>query len=283
MNKPEIGVMTLRKRLEEILPELTQSEAKIARALMNNEATAALETGASLAQKAEVSEITVSRFLRRIGFRGMKGLREALRDEGVSQTIDWHDRAERLLSGTLGQAIRREAEAVLRLGEQIARPEWDATLDAVTEAEEVYVTGFQMVKGLAEDFARRASIIRDRVRFIAAHDGALAEWAGPSDGARTLIVIDTLPYAREAGVVATIAREAGMKVVFVTDEANNEAYDHTDLVLHCKARNGLFIESVGGVATMLALMLHAVAERDPRHAARRLDAWEEVVGRLGVF
>lgn len=273
----------LKRRLDEILPGLTQSEARIARTLLSAEATAMLETGASLAKKAEVSEITVSRFLRRLGFRGMKGLREALRDEGVSKALSVDDRRERLLAGTLGGAIRREAEAVLALGEEIARAEWETSLDAIEEASEVYVTGFQMVRGLAEDFARRLSLIRGGVRFLAAHDGGLVEWASLDDRPRTLIIIDTLPYAREAAVIARTARDAGMKIVFLTDEPNNAAYEYTNLVFHCRARNGLFIESVGGLGTLMALFVHALAERCPQAAAQRLANWEASTDALGLF
>ena len=49
-------------RLRAILPELTKSEARIAQWLMLNLASAGMETGASIAAKTGVSEITVSRF-----------------------------------------------------------------------------------------------------------------------------------------------------------------------------------------------------------------------------
>ncbi len=283
MNEAQRFDLPLTQRLEAILPDLGRAEAKIARVLLNSEATAALETGASLARKAEVSEITVSRLLRRLGFRGMKGLREAQREQVSTHALEINARTANLLNGSLGAAIRREAEAVLELGAQIARPEWDASLNAIASAEEVYVTGFQMVRGLAEDFARRASIVRDRVRFIAANDGGLAEWTMSPHGTGTLIIIDTLPYARGAATVASLAQEMGMQIIFITDEANNAAYDHTDFVLHCKARNGLFIESVGGLGSLLAFLLHALAERNPDVVRQRLRDWDARVEKLELF
>ncbi len=275
--------LPLPKRLEAILPDLGRAEAKIARILLNSEATAVFETGASLARKAEVSEITVSRLLRRLGFRGMKGLREAQREQVSTHALEIKERTANLLDGTLGAAIKREAEAVLELGAQIARPEWELSLDAIASAEDVYVTGFQMVRGLAEDFARRASIIRDRVRFISANDGAMAEWTMSPYGAGTLIIIDTLPYANSAETVAMLAKDKGMQIIYITDEANNAAYDHTDLVLHCKARNGLFIESVGGLGALMAFLLHALAERNPVNVQQRLRDWDAMVGKLEIF
>ena len=60
--KPEPDQTPLGARLRAMGDILTKSEAVIARWLILNEATLALETGSSIAAKTGVSEITVSRF-----------------------------------------------------------------------------------------------------------------------------------------------------------------------------------------------------------------------------
>ncbi|MBD3788515.1 MAG: MurR/RpiR family transcriptional regulator, partial [Sphingomonadales bacterium] len=192
----------------------------------------------------------------------------------------------RLLDGELGALIRRDAEAILGLGAQIARPEWDAAIAAIDQADEVYVTGFQTVRGIAEDFSRRLSIVRGSVRFVAAHDTGLAEWI-PSQrrGAerRCLILIDMVPYAREAATIVRIARRIGMDVVVVTDELNTWAAMDTPFVFHAATKVGAFLESTGPIATMLNLMTHAVAGRDPEKARTRLADWPGVLRDLNLY
>jgi DNA-binding MurR/RpiR family transcriptional regulator len=273
-------------RLKAILPELTKSEARIAQWLMLNLASAGMETGASIATKTGVSEITVSRFLRRIGFRGMASLKEHLQATGMNLHLHGAERYLRLLDGELGTLIRRDAEAILGLGAQIARPEWNAAIGAVDAADEVFVTGFQTIRGLAEDFARRLSIVRGSVRFIAAHDAGLAEWI-PSRRReaerRCLILVDMVPYAREAVTVTRIARQQGMDVVVVTDELNTWARDHTPFVFHASTKVGAFLESTGPLATILNLITHAVAGRDPEKARARLSEWPGVLRDLDLY
>ena len=75
---PESDESHLAARLRAIGGALTKSEAIIAQWLIANEATVALESGASIAAKTGVSEITVSRFLKRAGFKGLAGLKEEL-------------------------------------------------------------------------------------------------------------------------------------------------------------------------------------------------------------
>jgi len=286
MSEKQDVVTPLAERLKAALPELTRSEARIAQWLIMNEAVAGMETGASLAARTGVSEITVSRFLRRIGFKGMAALKEALQVSGANLHIHSTDRYLRLLDGELGTLIKREAEAILGLGAQVGRPEWDAALDRIDRADEVFVTGFQTIRGLAEDFARRLTIVRGSARFFAAHDGGLAEWI-PSrrrkGERRCLILIDTVPYAREAEAIVRLAVERGMDVVVITDELNTWAAAHTPYVFFAATKVGAFLESTSPLATILNLLTHAVASRDPQKVRERLNHWPALMRDLNLY
>jgi len=272
-------------RLQAIDGSMTKSEAVIAQWLEHHEADLGLETGATIAAKTGVSEITVSRFLRRLGYRGMAALKEDLRGRGAAQLSEG-GLYLRLLDGETGTLIRRDAEAVLALGTQIARPEWAQAMAAIHAAEEVYVTGFQTVKGAAEDFSRRLSIFRDRVRFLGAHDTGLAEWIpdGPDGAAkRCLILIDTVPYAREAEAISRLAASAGMTVVVITDELNTWAASHTPFVFFVVSKSHTYVESSGPLASLLSLVTHSVAALDPEGTRARLAAWPLILRELGLF
>jgi DNA-binding MurR/RpiR family transcriptional regulator len=276
----------LAARLRGVQADLTKSEAMIAQWFLLNEATLAMETGASIAAKTGVSEITVSRFLRRIGFRGMAELKAEVGSPAARLHIHAADRYMRLLDGELGALLKRDADAILGLGAQIARPEWDQAVAIIDAADEVFVTGFQTVRGLAEDFARRLGIVRGSVRYISAHDAGLVEWvpsARRAGEARALVLVDMVPYAREAEVVVRTARGLGIEVVVVTDELNSWAQAYTPFVFHASTKVGAFLESTGPLATLLNLVTHAVAGKDPAKARRRIASWPSVLRELGLY
>ncbi|TNC67521.1 MurR/RpiR family transcriptional regulator [Rubellimicrobium roseum] len=272
-------------RLRAVRPELTKSEAAIAQWLILNEGTIGLETGASIAAKTGVSPITVSRFFRRLGYKGLPALKTDLQASAANLHLDAVGRTLRLLEGEIGTLIKRDAEAVLGLGSQIARPEWTDAVLALEGASDVFVTGFQTVRGLAEDFARRLSIVRPSVRFVSPHDTGLAEWIHPPGHAprNCLLLVDTIPYARQAEPIVQMARQAGMSAVVVTDELNTWAARHTPLVFFAPTKVGTFLESTGPLATLLNLITHSVAGRDPERTRERLDRWPEVLRNLDLF
>jgi DNA-binding MurR/RpiR family transcriptional regulator len=270
----------LQQRLQTLSGDLTRSEATLAQWLTRNETALGLETGASIAAKTRVSEITVSRFLRRMGYKGLSALKAELQSR-VTAVLP-AAASVRLLDGETGDLIRRDAEAMLALSEQVARPEWQEAMAALHAARQIYVTGFQTVRGAAEDFARRLSIVRAGVQFVSPHDGGLAEWiAPPTDAA--LFLVDTIPYAREAEPIIQRAAGLGMLVVVATDELNTWAAPHTRFVFHVATRSGAFVESTGPLASLLNLVTHAVAKIDPKATEARLARWPTLFRDLQLF
>lgn len=276
----------LAARLHDLENGLTKSEAAIARWLIANEATLGLESGASIAAKTGVSEITVSRFLRRAGFKGLAGLKEELKLTRIHQLNSTPNYYLRLIDGGISTFLRRDAEAILALAEEVKKPAWQEAIKTLAAADEVYVTGFQTVRGLAEDFSRRLAIIRDSIRFLSAHDDGLAEWI-PSDRRRSesrcLVLIDMVPYAREALPITRLAREAGIDVVIVTDILNTWAADETPFVFYVTTKMDTFLESTGPMTTMLNVIIHAIASENPEKTHSRIRDWPPLIAALGLY
>lgn len=265
---------------------LTKSEAIIAQWLVLNEATLGLETGASIASKTGVSEITVSRFLKRAGYKGLQGLKEDLQAALVHAHVSPSDRYFRLLDSEIGTILKRDADAVLALAHEVEKPTWPQAIDAIAAADEVFVLGFQTIRGIAEDFARRLSIVRGSVRYLSPHDGGLVEWI-PSfrraEESRCLVMVDMAPYAREALPILQTARSLGFAVVVVSDELNTWASAETPFVFHVATKVDAFLESTGPMTTLMNVIIHEVAGRAPEKARKRIRDWPQIMRGLGLY
>ena len=283
---PESDESHLAARLRAIGGALTKSEAIIAQWLIANEATVALESGASIAAKTGVSEITVSRFLKRAGFKGLAGLKEELKLTRISHLATTPDFYLRLIDGGISAFLKRDAEAILAISKEVEKPCWQEAITTIADAEDVYVTGFQTVRGLAEDFARRLGIVRDSVRFLSPHDDGLVEWISAGrhkDRARCLVMIDIVPYAREARPIVRIAREAGIDVVVVTDILNTWATEETPFVFHVTTKMNTFLESTVPMTTMVNVIIHAVSSKCPENTRRRIKEWPPLIEALKLY
>ncbi|MEQ8666306.1 MAG: hypothetical protein RIC16_11330 [Rhodospirillales bacterium] len=280
---------TLEEQLDAVLPELSNLEAQVAQFMRLNIGDLSFETGASLAEKVGVSEITVSRLLRRLGYEGMRGLKRELRNQLTNRDLLKEVASSNLeVPKPFSEVLDMEIDAIRDVYRQCASPIWGRLVTAIAEADRVYVTGFQTVRGIAEDCARRLALARGDVRFLTAHDGMLTEWL--DDASRDergvnecLILIDVVAYAREAPVLAKLCNETGRSLVIVTDEMCHWAKNHTDFVIHASTRSGLFLESTVAITAALNLIVDAVAKESPSDIAQRLQQWKTVARDLNIF
>jgi DNA-binding MurR/RpiR family transcriptional regulator len=228
----QTGFLTLEEQLDAVLPELSNLEAQVAQYMRLNIGDLSFETGASLAEKVGVSEVTVSRLLRRLGYEGMRGLKKELRNQLLGrEPLEEIATANLEVPKPLSEVLDSELEALRDLFRQCASPTWTRLVRTIASADRVYVTGFQTVRGVAEDCARRLALARSDVRFLAAHDGMLTEWleTPPNKGRRInecLILIDVVHYAREAPILARLCNETDRSLVIVESHGSGHPRQH---------------------------------------------------------
>ncbi|WP_428034784.1 MurR/RpiR family transcriptional regulator [Amphritea sp.] len=283
-SNPEHIATSTAQRIQELIPNVTKSEARVAQFILLNLDQISYETGASIAEKAAVSQITVSRFLKRAGYQGISALKAELQKEFIPmEAAD----SERLSANTFYQDnLKLELKAMMRLYEQFETANWESLVRCVSAATRVYVSGFQSIRGAAEDFSRRLSLARDRVQYLSPHDSMLGEWLEEKprlhSGYDTLVILDVVPYAPEGRLLCEIAVEKGMQVVIISDEFCHWASEYNAHVIHSKSKSGLFLESTWGLVLSANILVDAVARRSGK-SEHRIKRWQEMAKRLELF
>ena len=277
------------EKLKAALPDLPRLEAQVLQYMVLNIGELSFETGVSIAEKVGVSEVTVSRLLRRLGFQGMRGLKKELLNELYNREPIQESKQE---IGEVSEGMTRnmdlEYKALGEVYQQSASPMWGQLVQLIVEAENVYVTGFQSVRGVAEDCARRLGMTRDNVRFLAAHDSMLTEWLNwgddkPEAPSQCLILIDVVPYAREASFLSKLCNENDHSLIVFTDEMCHWAKNYTDMVIYASTRTGLILESTVAITAALNLMVNSVADQYSATLTERLEKWRTYTRELKIF
>lgn len=285
---PQARSGTVTEKLQSLLPNLSPTEARITHYIIRNLPDIGFETGVSLARKANVSEISVSRLLRKAGYKSIAGLKRELQTEATGQISEVTRYVTLPREKSEYHQVRdSEVTAILKLFDEFEQEPWKRLVQTVAESADVFVTGFQTVRGSAEDFARRLHLGRDNVRYISAHDDMLGAWLQYHGDARpksaTLIMIDVVPYAQEGLKIAEIAKGMGIKIIVISDEFCDWAHGLADHSIFANSRSGLFLESTVALVLILNVLVDAVVRHIQGDVQSRFEKWQLLARKLDIF
>ena len=269
-------VLTLSQRLA-ACRNLSGTESALATWMERNLHALPFENAAAVATGAGVSEMSVSRFVRRLGYDNFKALKADLKAQ--SQRADHPELDDRLRrwalppkSGeALDETLRREIEAIVDVYHLARQSVWRDALEVIVAAERVSVTGFQASKGLALDFATRLKWVRPGVRFVEGTSGTWSEIFEESGRPTCVVLVDTAAYAHTSFQIAELCLRQGLPLIIVTDRFSNWARKYSSLVLSVSTHTGTYWDSSAGLAALLGLLVNDVTARLGSEAKLRFE------------
>lgn len=201
----------------------TKLEQRVATYLIGRPEALALETSAEIAQKLEVSPMTVSRFFKKLGYERATDLRTKARQEmSGPRSARIGDRYQSFVRAQATQGAGREREiaeagitAALNLR---ASPKWQAGVQCLAQADFVAIVGFQLYQYLATGLAMRLNYVRPGVKDVTGLDGVYTEVFTQDAGRNCLLIIDMFRYASHGPALAEHAKDQGYEVILMCDE-----------------------------------------------------------------
>jgi DNA-binding MurR/RpiR family transcriptional regulator len=213
----------LRDRLSVSMDSATKAERQIAHYMLTNLRSLPFETAATVAAKIGVSEASVGRYARTIGFRHFKDLKHRLQaDFGDAAWMigdrlrDFHDRS-RHSDTERAAALERELAAIVAVHEIAASPEYRQVLERLASLRHVYVAGFQTERCHALQLAHGLQYLRPGVALADVEGANFAEILLEDPAQTCLVLIEARRYSRLARDLATQAQVRGIAVTLITD------------------------------------------------------------------
>jgi len=262
----------LRRRIEGSLAAATRTEAAIAGFFLSDLSSLPFETAGSVARRIGVSEASVGRYCRAIGFRHFKDLKASLKDDLGDRAFLIGDRlrdfAERSRAGE-SRALEKEIAAIVANHELAATPAFRAAAARLAHAREVFVAGFQTERGHAQYLAHGLSYLRPGVHLMDAADGTFADLLLDVPAEAALVLIDGRRYSRLARHLGIAARAAGAHVTLITDPYCTWGREAADEVFAVLTDFDQFWDATSAMASLIGLLVNTVfAELGPEVEAR---------------
>lgn len=257
-----------------------------ARFLLDHSEDAAVYSMRSIAARAGVQPPTLVRLAQSLGFAGWQDLRQVCVARWRSRPEPYAARAKALrhegprdLIAELFRAQRANLDAT----EKQDRDVLPRAARLLERSRTVHVAGFRACYPVAFAFAYVYRLFRPSVLLVNAEAGTLEMQLRALTRSDAAVVISFAPYSREARVVAQAAREAGARVIALTDSALAPIALCADAILRFSAASPSFFPStVAGMAVAESL-LEILASRGGDRAVRHIEEAEQQLFASGAY
>ncbi|HET6552358.1 MAG TPA: MurR/RpiR family transcriptional regulator [Dyella sp.] len=247
----------LQQKLKDRWEIFTASEQKIASYLLQNIRDVPFETAASLSKKVGVSQMTVGRFLRNLGYEGVSDLKEELRGDASWRHL-YKDVEKTRDADPLATHLQAEIRALTSTHALAGTREWKLVVKLLSTADRVTVSSFHHGTFLGLGFAAMLQQVRPNVSFNSGIDGAYADMLLDSTRNSCVVLIDMRRYFRQFRTLAEEVVERGIPLVLITDTECYWARELTPNVLMIQADRAW--HSFGAYTSLFSLLTTAMVQ-----------------------
>ncbi|MCD8255021.1 MAG: MurR/RpiR family transcriptional regulator [Oscillospiraceae bacterium] len=281
----EKDIMTLLSHNEK---QFSKGQRKIARYISEYYDKAAFMTAGKLGKTVGVSESTVVRFAAELGYDGYPDMRKALQEIVRSrltsvqriEAANEYMNQDNILSSVLCSDIEK-LHTTLDECDQVA---FNAAVDAIVSANSVYIVGMRSSTCLASFMGLYLNLLLDNVHII--QDTAASEIyeqiirIKPGD---VFIGISYPRYYSRTAKAMRFARDAGAKVIGITDGQGSPFVELADILIFAKSDMVSFLDSLVAPLSMINALIVAVGVRTKENISDTFKRLETIWADLAVY
>jgi DNA-binding MurR/RpiR family transcriptional regulator len=285
MNSKTENAVDLNQIIGERFGQLTKSEKHIANYLLENQDESAFLAAAELAERLELSEATIVRFARTLGFESYPALRVALQEkfrQRVTHSARIRSRLDNLLvEGDLFERIVvSEIEYMTQALETVDREALRQAVQLLRSQERTFVFGVGPSTSLVELMDIRLTRFGHQVIPLTTAGREILEPLLLMTGRDVLFVIAFFDISPALQLVLDYASEVQCPVILLTDTLASIIGDLAQIVLEAKRGPVSEFHSLVVPMTIINTLLLALADEEQVQVLASLDKLDKLRDRL---
>ena len=273
---------------------LTRTDAEIAEYILAHLSTIGFQTSTTMAEEIGVSDTSVIRFIRKLGFKGYADFRSEMNARTARQidraqpdltpgekylrTLE-HLGSSSLISDvsqyTLNNLQKSYAQLVQGMVEQI--------VDILLSSDRKYIAGFRGTACCAQYMASKLLFLTPHVVPILHADATAVENLLDITERDCLFLYSFPRYSEIARPLMEIARESGAKVILMTDRRTSPLANKADVVVTAQVDGLGFTNSYVAPLSLSEVILLSVSGRRDVTDSKRFNRIDSVMDREKLY
>lgn len=252
--------------LKEKLPKMSKGHKKIAEYILDHYDKAAFMTASKLGSIVGVSESTVVRFATELGFEGYPEMQKALK-KFTSNQLTTVQRMNVINDrfgdeDVLSRVLNFDIDQIKKTLEEIDRDEFEATVDTLADAKNIYVIGARSASVLARFIVFYFNIMFDNVKIIhTTSTGEMFEQIINITEGDIMIGLSFPRYSEHTVKAFHYAHDNGAKVIGITDSKTSPLAQYADHLLLAHSDMASLADSLVAPMSLINALISAVGMR----------------------
>ena len=223
---------------------LTKKEKKIAEFFLDEEQRVFLMNVADIAKTIDVSDTSVIRFIKSLGFENFTDFKNSGQEDiksRLDKTNDFIKNLDIIKENSIEQLyIHKINEEVNKIFNSNSQKQIKKISNLIMKAKNKYIVGFKSTAGIANFFGVRLGFMLENVSTFNIDDSVVVNSIFNIKQEDILIIFDYPMYSKAAVVLAKIARENKAKILLFTDSDNAPLAEYSDILYKVKL-NGISV------------------------------------------
>ncbi|EOA03107.1 RpiR family transcriptional regulator [Herbaspirillum frisingense GSF30] len=257
---------SIESRIAAQYEQLSGIDQRLADIILSAPGQLAMQTATELAESAQVSKATATRFFQKLGYASYDDAREDARAALMGGSpLYLQKRGEKEARSGLGATIEAHLNhEVANLANTYRSLDPQVLTDAVNgiaNAQRVAIIGYRHSHTIAQMIRRELIQVRSNVLVLPAPGDTLAEYLGDLGERDMAIVIGLRRRVPAISLAMEALAEAGVKTLYVSDVIAGKPARRADWVIRCHTDGMMLFDSVVAVSAMVNLICSLTAER----------------------
>lgn len=281
-------VSNLLVRIDLSRKTFSKGQRRIASYIEEHYDEAAFMTAAKLGEVVGVSESTVVRFATQIGYEGYPYLQKAMQ-EMIRDKLNSMQRIE-VTTGRIGNddvvesVLNQDIDKIKRTIDEISREDFKKTVDAIINAENIYVFGVKSASHIAGFLAYYLDLIFGNVHVLDSTSKTTTfEKLFRISDKDVIIGISFPRYSTMAVEAMNFAHERGAQVVAITDSMISPLVANADEVLLARSDIASVVDTLVAPLSLINALLVAIVIERKDEIIHTFAALEEVWKEQNVY
>ena len=223
---------------------LTKKEKRIAEFFLDEEQRVFLMNVADIAKTIDVSDTSVIRFIKSLGFENFTDFKNSGQEDiksRLDKTNDFIKNLDIIKENSIEQLyINKINEEVNKIFNSSSQKQIKKISNLIIKAKNKYIVGFKSTAGIANFFGVRLGFMLENVSTFNIDDSVVVNSIFNIKQEDILIIFDYPMYSKAAVVLAKIARENKAKILLFTDSDNAPLAEYSDILYKVKL-NGISV------------------------------------------